>query len=460
MNLNDLKHIYFLGIGGIGMSALARYFRHLGAQVYGYDKTATDLTRRLESEGMQIHYEEDLSQIPPQVDLVVLTPAVPKDHAELLYFQQHNFPIKKRAEVLGIISRQRRTIAVAGTHGKTTTSSLLTHILHTSGIDCTAFLGGIVVNFDSNFVIGNSDWVVVEADEYDRSFLQLHPEIAIITSLDADHLDIYGTKEEMQRTYFRFAGQVQQALFYKAGLPLPLNDYPQLDWHSYGTEAGECFSYNFKMHPQPMFDYQSPYATLRQVQYQLYGMHNVENMTAAISVALHIGCDPSAVIEAISTFRGIQRRFEKVYADDNCTYIDDYGHHPEELRAAILAARMYYPDQSIVGIFQPHLYTRTRDFADGFAEVLDLLDECLLLDIYPAREQPIPGVSTQTMILNKMHNPNRRLVSKQEALQYVREHEIEVLLTLGAGDIGAMVPDFATILKHKSVQADNATDNR
>lgn len=451
MELSDIKKIYFVGIGGIGMSALARYFRHLGAEVHGYDKTETALTKKLVKEGMHIHYEENLSLIPDGIDLVVFTPAVPAGHLELRYFREQQFPVKKRAEVLGIISRSRKTAAIAGTHGKTTTSSILTYLLRKGGVDCTAFLGGIARNFDSNYVSGAGPWVVVEADEYDRSFLHLSPDIAVILSMEPDHLDIYGDETSILETGFMAFAKKR-----KAGGRLLVNHriLPQFqgkeEVQDYGLEYGAYHADNIRVEEGFFtFDFHGPEGLIEGLQLAMPGRHNVENATAAVAVALQIGVSKASVREALRAFRGIKRRFEIVYRDGRRAYIDDYAHHPSELRAAIDAARELFPGRRVTGIFQPHLYSRTRDFAGGFARALDQLDELLLLDIYPAREAPITGV-TSAIILDRMTNPNRTLVSKAELPQALEGREIEVLLTLGAGDIDTLVQPIAQWLKTDS----------
>ena len=444
MNINELRTVYFIGIGGIGMSALARYFKGLGAEIYGYDKTETALTKTLVEEGMHIHYEEDVSKIPAQVDLVVWTPAVPQHHAELQYFRQHEIPVKKRAEVLGIISRNRRTVAIAGTHGKTTTSSLTAHVLRACGIDCSAFLGGIAQNFQSNFVNGQSDWVVAEADEYDRSFLHLHPEIAAITSMDADHLDIYGDEDSIHETGFlAFAKQVTGTL------------YVQYEWlkffdknavRSFGVDGGDYRAANLRVADGYFsFDYKNPDSSIPNLKLPIPGRHNVENATVAISVALQLGAEPELIRAALLSFKGIKRRFEFVIRTEKTVYIDDYAHHPTELRAAIGAAKQLFPNRKVTGIFQPHLYSRTRDFVDGFAAALDGLDEILLLDIYPAREKPIPGVTSE-IIFERMQNANKQLVTKANLLEVLKNKELDVVMTLGAGDIDTFVQPIKKIL--------------
>lgn len=442
--LKDIKTVYFVGIGGIGMSAIARYFHGRGVSVHGYDKTATTLTRKLEQEGMTIHYTEDVSAIPTQVDLVVYTPAVPAEHAELQYFRANGFPLKKRAEVLGIISRGMRTIAVAGTHGKTTTSTIVTHLLRSGGVDCTAFLGGIAGNFDSNYVHGQSEWVVVEADEYDRSFLQLSPDLAVITSMDPDHLDIYGDPESMLETGFlAFARRLESEgrLWVQEKLEGHYTNFENVS--TYGLNGGRYRSDNLRVENGFFtFDYHNPKVSMEGLQLSLPGAHNVENATAAITIALELGVNEAAIRRALRDFKGVKRRFETIYRDEQRVYIDDYAHHPSELRAAIGAARMLFPNKRITGVFQPHLYSRTRDFADGFAEALDQLDEIVLLDIYPAREKPIPGVNSE-LLLGKMKNEQKQLTQKGALLEIIKEKEPEVLLTLGAGDIDTLIEPIA-----------------
>jgi UDP-N-acetylmuramate--alanine ligase len=455
-----MQKIYFLGIGGIGMSAIARYYQQRGVEIHGYDRVRTTLTEQLEKEGMHIHYTDDVSLIPQNIDLVVYTPAIPATHGELQYFRAHNYDIKKRAEVLGLISKNQRCLAVGGTHGKTTTSAILTHLLRTSGIDCSAFLGGISLSLGSNFVAGTSEFVVVEADEFDRSFLHLHPEVAIITSTDADHLDIYGDEATIQDTYRQFAAQTRQTLIHKAGLPLfadtqgAPNHLQAANIYSYDTSDdthADVVARNIRIeNGYFFFDYENTRTNthFKNLQFSQYGRHNIENATAAITAALTVGAQEAGIRIGLRTFGGIKRRFEFIIRNPNLVYIDDYAHHPRELTAAIEAARALHPDQYLIGIFQPHLFSRTRDFVDGFAAALDLLDEVILLDIYPARELPIEGVSSK-IIFDKMKNKNRSLLEKSELLDYLRQRPVpKILLTLGAGDIGAMVEDIADLLLH------------
>lgn len=450
MLLDNLKTVYFVGIGGIGMSAIARYLNGIGIQVFGYDKTETELTKTLCSEGISIHYQEAIDQIPNHVDLVIYTPAVPNTHKELMFFRENQFPIMKRAEVLGLISRSKKTIAVAGTHGKTTTSTMVTYLLHKCGVDCSAFLGGISKDFNSNFVNGKGDWVVVEADEFDRSFLHLNPDLAVITSMDPDHLDIYGDVENMRKTgFFAFAEKL------KSGGIL----WIQKDWEhllhgrTYGLEAGSYKATNVTVEDGYfVFDYESPEISIKGLKLSMPGKHNVENATAAISIALQAGANEAGIRAALQHFGGIKRRFEIIFRSENITYIDDYAHHPSELKAAINAARMLFPGKKITGIFQPHLFSRTRDFADGFAEALSLLDTIWLLDIYPARELPIEGV-TSAMVLNKMDHPDKHLVEMEKIIEKIERSNLEILLTLGAGDISNLVEPIRQVLTNQNIES-------
>lgn len=462
IRLSNIKKIYFVGIGGIGMSALARYFLLRGCEVHGYDRTETELTKALASEGMKIHYTDDVSYIPEGVDLVVFTPAIPKEHTELVYFQTHNFPVLKRSEVLGIISRGMKCIGVAGTHGKTTTSSIVTHILRTGGVDATAFLGGISLSLGSNFVEGKSDWVVVEADEYDRSFLRLSPDMAIITAIDPDHLDIYGDEENFRKGFRDFTRKLKNdgKVFPNVALGLKgdTEDAEKgIKYADYGVENGVYRSENLRVEDGFfVFDFKSPIENIDNIKFTLPGAHNVENATAAIAVAQQIGVTAESIKKALATFKGIKRRFDFIVRPQNTVrkdsfgegvvYIDDYAHHPTELSAAINAAKMLYPNRRIMGIFQPHLFTRTRDFQDGFAESLDMLDEVVLMDIYPARELPIEGVTSE-ILFNKMKNPNKVLTTKAELMNVLRDKQFDVVMTLGAGDIDTFVQPIKALIE-------------
>jgi len=450
MKLEDIKKIYFIGIGGIGMSALARYFNSRQVEVFGYDKTETKLTKKLVGEGMEIHFEDDVSQIPEEVDLVVFTPAIPKSHDELNYFLENNFLVKKRSEVLGIISRSKKTIGVAGTHGKTSTSSVLTWMLKVGGIDCTAFLGGIAQNFESNFIEGKSDWVVIEADEYDRSFLHLNPDISIILSTDADHLDIYGDVATMQKTFFDYADKTKSNgfVFIKDGLRIPFTKNG-ITYGQFGINTGSYRSENVRVENGFfVFDFKSCIENIDNIEITLAGKHNVENATAAIAVAQQLGIKGDDIKKSLATFKGIKRRFERVFEEGNVVYIDDYAHHPSELKVAIEAAKMLFPNSRIAGIFQPHLFSRTNDFVDGFATELDELDEVILMDIYPARELPMKGVTSE-IIFDKMKNSEKVMVTKSTLMEELKGRDIEVLLTLGAGDIDTFVLKIKNWLSEK-----------
>lgn len=448
MKLEALNKLYFVGIGGIGMSALARYFAKRGCLVCGYDKTRTALTLALEEEGISIDYTDDAAVLPPAFEhndadlLVVYTPAVPANSSILNYFKAQGFTLKKRSEVLGLISAGQFCIAVAGTHGKTTTSSIIAHLLKSSGFDCTAFLGGIATNYNNNFLLGENDVVVVEADEYDRSFLTLHADIAVITSMDADHLDIYGDASHLEESFRLFAGQVKPAgtLIVKAGLPITngtlysLNGRAEKNGLNVRIEAGSF-----------MFDYADADIEIKGLRMLLPGRHNIENAVAAIAVALQLQIAPEKIREALETFKGVKRRFEYIVRNNSHVYIDDYAHHPEELRACFQAVRQLYPEKKLTVIFQPHLFTRTRDFADDFAEVLSTVDDLLLLDIYPARELPLDGIDAD-WLLGKIQLKNKLRCGKDAVLEIVKQKNPELLLTVGAGDVDTLILPLKRLL--------------
>lgn len=460
MNWQSVKQVYFLGIGGIGMSAIARYFLASGKRVAGYDKTATPLTDALQREGMEISFEDHVDAIPQAFKtgnavgdtLVVLTPAVPAHHTGLNYFREHNYAVLKRSQVLGLITEGQTTYGVAGTHGKTTTSSILAHILSVAGRNVSAFLGGISVNLNSNLLNGRPDQsdheIVVEADEFDRSFLTLYPAAAIITSMDPDHLDIYGSKEEMHRNYRLFASQVDAAGFVvvKSGLDIGFTTAKQIRYSLTDSDADYRGVNVVVKDGRYVFDLVTPGYTIEGLTLGLPGRHNVENAVAAAALALETGTDIASLQLGLSSYKGVQRRFECHIHSAETVYIDDYAHHPEELRAAILSARELFPGKKITGVFQPHLYSRTRDFADGFAEALSLLDCCYLLAIYPAREEPIPGVDAG-IIFNRMTIRERHLISRDELLAEIRAQKPVVLLTLGAGDIDQLVLPIKKMLQ-------------
>jgi UDP-N-acetylmuramate--alanine ligase len=453
--IKDIKRIYFLGIGGIGMSALARYFNTNGVAVSGYDKTETGLTKKLAAEGIAIHYEDDLKFIDKAADLVVYTPAIPKDHRELNYFLQNSYNLVKRSEVLGAITNNSYNICIAGTHGKTTTSTMVAHILRHSEYGCNAFLGGIAVNYDSNFwpqAPGGSsekNVSVVEADEYDRSFLKLSPDIAIISSMDPDHLDIYGTADNMEQAFIDFSARIKPGglLLSKYGLKRTgdLKADEHLTFHLQDKNAG-VYATNIKtIDGSYQFDLVMQNWELKDVVLNMGGLHNIENMIAAISVAHYLGIDNDKIRIAVAGFRGVKRRFEYIVKQDEQVMVDDYAHHPEELRALISGAKDLFPGKKCTVIFQPHLYSRTRDLAEGFAESLDRADEVILLPIYPARELPIEGVNSE-MIVSRMKNKNRMILSKPELLGWIKNNKTGLLITAGAGDIDTLVEPIKNIL--------------
>ncbi|HKC35997.1 MAG TPA: UDP-N-acetylmuramate--L-alanine ligase [Chitinophagaceae bacterium] len=452
-----VSSIYFIGIGGIGMSALARYFHSKGARVSGYDKTPSSLTKELEQTGMQIHYEENVDLIPKDAELVVYTPAVPKEHKELVYYQQKGYKVVKRSDILQIVTESSFNICIAGTHGKTTITTMVGHLLRHTGYGCNAFLGGISVNYETNFWSSERNVSVVEADEYDRSFLKLSPDIAIITAMDPDHLDIYGTAEEMEKAFIDFSGKIKDGglLISKFGLKRAkeLKGTRHLTYSVQNKDA-DAHAENVKMMKGSYeFDVVINEERIENVRLNIGGMHNVENAIAAITVASSLNIDKEKVKSAVADFKGVKRRFEYIIKTDELVFIDDYAHHPEELRALINGAKSLFSEKKCTVIFQPHLYSRTRDLADGFAEVLDMADEVFLLPIYPARELPIAGVSSE-MIAGKMKNKNVTVCTKEELLLIIDDikgyssgKDLEVLITAGAGDIDLLVEPIKEILK-------------
>jgi len=448
MELSKINRVFFVGVGGIGMSALARYFAKRGQLVCGYDKTKTRLTETLENEGILITYTDEVSSLPetfltPKEDtLVVYTPAIPKDLKVLTHFRDLGFTLKKRSEVLGIISKGMFCIGIAGTHGKTTTSAIVAHLLTDTGYGCTAFLGGIASNYNSNVLYGDNNVVVVEADEYDRSFLTLHPDIAVITSMDADHLDIYGDKSQLEESFRLYASQLKDdgKLYVHEGLPLENST-------TYAASStANAKAINLRVEGAKfVFDYEDDHHKINNISLMLPGKHNVENTTVAIAIALQLGIEPEKVKQAVANFKGVKRRFEYIVNNQSQIYIDDYAHHPEELKACFNAVRQLYPEKKLTVIFQPHLFTRTRDFADEFANVLGTADELLLLDIYPARELPLEGINAQ-FLLNKITLENKRIFSKDAAVQYIKDEKPELILTVGAGDIDTIIEPLKMIL--------------
>lgn len=450
MNFNNIHQVYFVGIGGIGMSALARYFQSLGKIVSGYDKTPTDLTDELIASGIKICFDEAVAYIPSiftqnsNATLIVITPAVPKNHAQLNFFIAHDFQIKKRAEVLGMITQNTFCYAVAGTHGKTTTSAILGHILHENQTEMTAFLGGIVENYQSNLIGTGTRVSVVEADEFDRSFLHLQPNVACITSMDADHLDIYGDAMAIEASFKEFADKInnKQNLFVPIGVPLE------------GTTLGINQSADYQISEikiidgSYIFNVQTPSELVENIQFSLPGHHNLMNALTAFAMAYSQGVSSEIIVNALASFRGIKRRFSYQIKNKKRVYIDDYAHHPTEINAVHQAVRELYPNKKVLAIFQPHLFSRTKDFADAFASSLSQFDKVLLLDIYPARELPLEGINA-SWLLSKISLQNKSWVSKESLLKEIEATDYEVVVTMGAGDIGAMVPQIKSLLNQK-----------
>ncbi|MCR5327148.1 MAG: UDP-N-acetylmuramate--L-alanine ligase [Bacteroidales bacterium] len=450
MRDEKLKYVYFIGIGGIGMSAIARWYKFRGYEVSGYDRTPSDLTAALQAEGIAVHYEDDCSKIPAEIEstLVIYTPAVPADFGELQFVQQKGYKVVKRSRALGEITSGLSCLAVAGTHGKTTTSTLIAHILTEGGDGCSAFLGGISKNYGSNLLMSRTPVVVAEADEFDRSFLQLRPDIAVITAMDADHLDIYGDLAHVHEAFRQFAAQVHETLILKYGLPIKEGqvsariytyhfDDPRADFHSSNLRLGADGHYTF--------DLVYPGGVLNDIRVGALGWINVENSIAAAAVCLCYGVDGQKMRQAISSFKGVQRRLDEHVNKPGLAYIDDYAHHPAELASAISSLRGIFPGRRITGIFQPHLYTRTRDFAPEFAKALSELDELILLDIYPAREEPIPGVTSE-MIFEDVTAASKMLITKEELMDVLKYKQFDVLATFGAGNIDRFVEPITRLL--------------
>ncbi len=466
IDLKNISRIYFIGIGGIGMSALARYFSSKGVTVSGYDKTETNLSKQLEKEGIKIHYTDDINLLDKDAQLIVYTPAVPKEQKEFVYYQQNNYPLLKRSDVLGKITDDSFNICVAGTHGKTTISAMIAHILRDSGYGCNAFLGGVSVNYNTNFWSSEKNVCVIEADEYDRSFFKLKPDVAIISAMDADHLDIYGTEEVMQNAFVEFTGKIKSngLLVSKYGLKKDMElTAPVHLRYSLQNDAADVYASNITMSKGSYrFDVMASDWTLDNVVLNMGGMHNVENVVAAISVAHHLKIEPAKIRSAVQNFKGVKRRFEYILFPSPLVergrgevFIDDYAHHPEELKALITGAKTLFSGMKCTVVFQPHLFSRTRDFAAEFAKILDMADEVILLPIYPARELPIEGV-TSALILNEMKNENKSIKTKDELLNYLRlskaslstcgEGRGEVFITAGAGDIDTIVEPIKQII--------------
>lgn len=458
MGLKDIKAVYFIGAGGIGMSAIARYFIHKGMVVAGYDKTPSELTRRLEKEGMLIHYEESVDEIPhackkPASTLVVYTPAIPADHKELTFFREGGFEIEKRAQVLGTLTRTHKGLCVAGTHGKTTTSTMCAHIMHQSQQDCNAFLGGISKNYGTNYILSDkSDFVVIEADEFDRSFHWLRPWMSVITSTDPDHLDIYGTKEAYLESFRHYTELIQPggALILHKNLEMQQHVQEGVHVYEYSLDEGDFHAENIKIeNGEITFDFISPVECVRNVMLGQPVPINIENGVAAMAMAQLNGCTAEELRYGMKTYAGVDRRFDFKIKNDRHVFLSDYAHHPKEIYQSAKSIRELYKDRKITAIFQPHLYTRTRDFYQDFANSLSLLDEVILCDIYPAREKPIEGVTSKLIYDNLKPGVEKSMIHKEDVLDLVKSRDFDVLLVLGAGDLDNYVPQIAKLLESK-----------
>ena len=457
MNIKDIKAVYFVGAGGIGMSAIARYFIKKGLVVGGYDKTPSDLTRRLEKEGMLIHYEENINEIPhackqKESCLVIYTPAIPESHEELRYFRENGFEIQKRAQVLGTLTQTHKGLCVAGTHGKTTTSTMCAHIMHQSHLNCNAFLGGISKNYGTNYILSDSDYVVIEADEFDRSFHWLRPWMSVITSTDPDHLDIYGTKEAYLESFRHYTELIQPggALIIHRDLEMQENLQNGVRRYDYGLHEGDFHAENIRIeNGEITFDFISPIECVPNVELGQPIPINIENGIAAMAMAQLNGCTAKELKYGLQTYGGVDRRFDFKIKTDRLVFLSDYAHHPKEIYQSARSIRELYKDKHITAIFQPHLYTRTRDFYKEFAEALSLLDEVILTEIYPAREEPIEGVTSQLIYDNLKEGVKKEMISKDQVLDFVKTHQFEVLIILGAGDLDNLVPKITKLLNSK-----------
>lgn len=458
MELKDIKSVYFVGAGGIGMSAIARYFLHKGLVVAGYDKTPSELTHQLEKEGMMIHYEENVNLIPeacrqPLTTLVVYTPAIPSTHAELKYFHDNNFVIEKRAQVLGTLTRTHKGLCFAGTHGKTTTSTMCAHIMHQSHLDCNAFLGGISKNYGTNYILStHSDYVVIEADEFDRSFHWLRPWMSVITSTDPDHLDIYGTKEAYLESFRHYTELIQPggALIIHKDLEMKQHVQEGVKVYNYSREEGDFHAENIQIKNGTItFDFISPVEIVKNVELGQPIPINVENGVAAMAMAQLNGCTAEELREGMRTYGGVDRRFDFKIKNDRHVFLSDYGHHPKEILQSAKSLKELYSDRKITAIFQPHLYSRTRDFYKDFADALSHFDEVILTEIYPAREQPIEGVTSKLIYDNLRPNIEKKMIQKDDVLNFVKAHDFDVLVALGAGNLDNYVPEIAEIIKAK-----------
>lgn len=458
MNINTIKAVYFIGAGGIGMSALVRYFLSKGKRVGGYDRTPSELTEKLKEEGADIHYEENTDLIPADfreatTTLVIYTPAIPAEHKELIYFRNNGFEIQKRAQVLGMLTRTEKGMCVAGTHGKTTTSTMAAHLLHQSHVKCNAFLGGIAKNYGTNLLLDEeSPYVVIEADEFDRSFHWLTPYATVITAVDSDHLDIYGTREAYLESFRKYTSLIRPDgyLIIKKGLELVPDVQPGVTIYTYSTEEGDFHAENIRIaNGEICFDYVSPLGNIQDIQLGVPVYVNIENGVAAMALAQIGGADAEEIRKAMAGFKGVDRRFDFKLKTDRMVFLSDYAHHPAEIKQSVSSIRTLYPDKKITAVFQPHLYTRTRDFYKEFADSLSLLDEVILLDIYPARELPIPGVSSQLIYDHLRPGIQKSLCKKEDLMEVLSGKTLEVFITLGAGDIENYVPQIYEMLKDK-----------
>ena len=464
MTPSEIKAVYFIGVGGIGMSAIARYFLSRGLVVAGYDKTPTELTRRLEKEGVIIHYEESVDEIPhackkPEQCLVVYTPAVPADHQELQYFRANGFEILKRAQVLGILTRQMKALCVAGTHGKTTTSSMCAHLMHQSHLDCNAFLGGIAKNYGTNYILSPSDYVVIEADEFDRSFHWLTPWMTVITSTDPDHLDIYGTKEAYLESFRHYTELIQPCgtLIIRRGLEMKEHLQEGVHRYDYGIDEGDFHAENIRIADGEItFDFVSPVENVKNIELGQPIPINIENAVAAMAMAQLAGCTAEELRVGMISFDGVDRRFDFKIKTPELVFISDYAHHPKEIYQSARSMRQLYQNRRITAIFQPHLYTRTRDFYQEFADALSQLDEVILTEVYPAREQPIEGITSKLIYDRLAPGVEKQLIRKDEVIPLVKSRQFDVLVVLGAGDLDAMVPQIASILKDRLTRQNNS----
>ena len=457
MELKDIKAVYFVGAGGIGMSAIARYFLNKGMTVAGYDKTPSELTHNLEKEGMQIHYEENVNAIPQECrdashTLIIYTSAIPAEHKELVFFRERGFDIQKRAQVLGTLTRTHKGLCVAGTHGKTSTSTMCAHIMHQSSVDCNAFLGGISKNYGTNYILSESDYVVIEADEFDRSFHWLRPWMSVITATDPDHLDIYGTKEAYLESFRHNSTLIQPggALIIRKGLEMKAEVQEGVRVYEYSRDEGDFHAENIKIENGGItFDFVSPIENVPNVTLGQPIPINIENGVAAMAMAQLNGCTADELRNGMATYGGVDRRFDFKIKDSRHVFLSDYAHHPKEIYQSAKSMRELYQNRKITAIFQPHLYTRTRDFYKDFASALSQLDEVVLCDIYPAREQPIPGVTSKLIYDNLAEGVEKSMIRKEDVLDFVRSRDFDVLIVLGAGDLDNYVPQIAEIIKQK-----------